>query len=243
MSEALASFPFIFGLIAAIIHVIAGPDHLAAVGPLAVRARLRPWFIGVSWGIGHVLGMLLIGLVFFFFRELIPIDYISDNSERIVGLLLIVIGFWALYKTKSLVVDKHAHAHTHQNADGSVYVHKHDHDHSSNLHHAHSHKLRKQENQSYWAAAGIGVLHGFAGVSHIVSMLPTLAFETNFEAIQYLVGFAIGTIVAMLLFSFILGVIAKKATEKKKNTIVIGINLLLGLAAVVVGIIWILNTW
>jgi len=242
MSEALSSFPLIFGIIASIIHVVAGPDHLAAVSPLAVRAKFRPWLIGMSWGIGHVAGMLLIGLFFFFFRELIPIDFISENSERIVGILLIVIGVWALYKVKGLIIAKHAHDHTHENDDGSVYIHRHDHSHEETAKHKHKHE-RNKERQSYYAAAGIGILHGFAGVSHIVSMLPTLAFPKNSDAVQYLVGFGIGTIVAMMAFSFLLGLLAKTATEKRKDNVLIGINIAAGLSAIVVGIIWMWNTW
>ncbi len=242
MNEALASFPLIFGLIASIIHVVAGPDHLAAVSPLAVRAKFRPWLIGMSWGIGHVAGMLLIGLFFFFFRELIPIDFISDNSERIVGLLLIVIGVWALIKVRGMKKQMHVHDHTHENESGEVYVHRHDHSHSHTTLHGHSHD-KKKERQSYYAAAGIGILHGFAGVSHIVSMLPTLAFPNNYEAVMYLIGFGIGTIVAMVSFSFLLGYLAKTATEKHKDNVLIWINVLAGISAIIVGIIWMWNTW
>lgn len=242
MNEALASFPLIFGLIASIIHVIAGPDHLAAVSPLAVRAKFRPWLIGMSWGIGHVAGMLLIGLFFFFFRELIPIDYISDNSERIVGILLIVIGIWALVKVRGLKKSMHVHDHTHEDKDGVAFVHRHDHSHSESKMHKHAHDISK-ERQSYWAAAGIGILHGFAGVSHIVSMLPTLAFPNNYEAVLYLIGFGIGTIVAMVAFSFLLGYLAKTASDKHKDNVLIAINILAGLSAIVVGIIWMWSTW
>ncbi len=242
MTETLSGFPLIYGIIASIIHVVAGPDHLAAVSPLALRAKFRPWFIGMSWGIGHVAGMLLIGLIFFFFRDLIPIDFISDNSERIVGILLVVIGVWALYKTKGLKKTIHVHAHTHESSDGNIYIHNHDHDHSDVKSHTHEHELKK-EKQSYWAAAGIGILHGFAGVSHIVSMLPTLAFESNYEAILYLIGFGIGTIAAMVGFSFLLGMLAKVASEKRKDNVLIGINIVAGLSAIVVGILWMWNTW
>lgn len=242
MEEALAGFPLIFGLLAAMIHVVAGPDHLAAVSPLALNVKKRPWFIGMSWGIGHVTGMLLIGMIFFFFREIFPIDFISDNSEKIVGILLIVIGIWALYKAFTFGKKHHSHAHTHVDKDGASFIHDHGHNHIDENNHHHTH-TDKTERQSYWAAAGIGVLHGFAGVSHIVSMLPTLAFETNFEAILYLVGFAVGTIVAMVVFSYILGVMGKTASKQKKNTLFITINTLAGLTAIVVGIFWMSNTW
>ena len=98
MLESLTAYPLIFGFLAAMIHVVSGPDHLAAVAPIAVSTRFKHWMIGMSWGIGHLLGMLLIGVLFLFFRELIPIDLISTHSERIVGLLLIGIGFWSIFR-------------------------------------------------------------------------------------------------------------------------------------------------
>jgi sulfite exporter TauE/SafE len=242
MAEAFSNFPLLFGLIASIIHVVAGPDHLAAVSPLALNAKFRPWLIGMAWGIGHVAGMLLIGLFFFFFRDFIPIDFISDNSERIVGVLLIVIGIWALVKVSGFRKSDHVHDHTHNEENGAIYVHKHSHSHSHTIKHGHDHD-KKKEKQSYWAAASIGVLHGFAGVSHIVSMLPTLAFNSNYEAITYLIGFGAGTIIAMVGFSFLLGLLAKSASEKRKNTLFISINVIAGISAIFVGIIWMWNTW
>ena len=242
MAESFSSFPLIFGLLASIIHVVAGPDHLAAVSPLALNAKFRPWLIGMSWGIGHVAGMLLIGLFFFFFRDLIPIDFISENSERIVGILLIVIGIWALVKVAGHRKPNHVHDHTHTTDHGNVYVHKHNHSHGETKKHTHAHELAK-EKQSYWAAAGIGILHGFAGVSHIVSMLPALAFESNYQAILYLIGFGVGTILAMVIFSFLLGLLAKKASEKRKDTVFVVINVIAGISAIFVGIIWMWNTW
>ncbi len=242
MEEAFIGFPLLFGLIAAIIHVVAGPDHLAAVSPLALNAKFRPWLIGMSWGIGHVAGMLLLGLIFFFFRDLIPLEFISQNSERIVGLLLIIIGLWALVKVLNLYKGKHLHVHSHADEKGNTYIHQHEHTHNISKKHSHLHD-EANEKQSYWAAAGIGVIHGFAGVSHIVSMLPTLAFSNNYEAALYLIGFGAGTIIAMVVFSFLLGMMAKTASKQKKDTVFIGINAIAGISAIFVGIFWMWNTW
>jgi ABC-type nickel/cobalt efflux system permease component RcnA len=240
----------LFGIIASTLHVVAGPDHLAAVGPLAVRAKSRSWLIGMSWGLGHVAGMLLLGLIFFFFKELFPIEFISKNSERIVGLLLILIGLWALFRIKGLRSKQHMHDHKHQDDTSNVYVHRHSHDHDHIHKDGHQHDFSnnhkheiKNEKQSYWVAAGIGIIHGFAGVSHIISMLPTLAFESNYQSIMYLTGFAFGTIFAMIAFSFLLGLISGYASERKKDNIFIGINIVVGTAAIIIGLIWIYNTW
>jgi hypothetical protein len=49
------------GLVAGFIHVLAGPDHLAAVAPLTFNNWRRALAIGFRWGIGHSSGVLFLG--------------------------------------------------------------------------------------------------------------------------------------------------------------------------------------
>lgn len=238
----MQDFPIIFGFVAAMAHVLSGPDHLAAVAPLALNTKFRPWMIGMSWGIGHLLGMLAIGVLFFFFRELIPVDFISANSEKIVGILLIVIGIWSLGRLlKHSWKNKHSHAHTHIDEQGNAVIHHHDHAHYHEENHRHTHENLTR--QTYWAALGIGIVHGFAGVSHIISLLPTLAFPNRLDSVLYLSGFGVGTIFSMVMFSFILGLLAHAASQKKKEVVYKTINAIAGCAAIFVGLFWLWNTW
>ncbi len=238
----MSQFPIILGFVAAMAHVLAGPDHLAAVAPLALNTKFRPWLIGMSWGIGHLIGMLALGLLFFFFRDLIPVDFISANSERIVGFLLIAIGVWSLLRlVKHNWKTNHTHAHKHEDEAGNVVVHQHGHDHGETRKHEHTH--RELGRQSNWAAMGIGIIHGLAGFSHILLLLPTLAFPSKTQAIMYLTGFGAGTIFAMVLFSFILGLMAHYSSQNKKETIYKTINAIAGFAAIFIGFFWLWNTW
>ncbi len=242
MTETITSFPLLFGIIASLAHVLAGPDHIAAIGPLAINADRRPWLIGMAWGIGHLTGMLIIGILFFYMKDFIPVEFISANSEKMVGILLIVIGFWAIYKMFSYQkIGAHHHDHTHEDVGGDTYVHRHHHHHETETNHSHSHD--KRERQTYIAALGIGVLHGLAGVSHFIGLLPTLAFESQFDSAMYLTGFGIGTILAMVVFSAILGLIAAKANQSKKDFLFQAINGIAGISAIFVGIFWIWSTW
>jgi sulfite exporter TauE/SafE len=237
----LATYPLFFGIIAATAHVLSGPDHLAAVGPLAVNVKIRAWLIGMAWGIGHLIGMLLVGVLFYYFRELIPVEFISENSEKIVGGLLIIIGLWSLARLLNFNAStKHKHVHTHKTNEGDIFVHKHHHHHKDKSVHIHVHK--KHERQTYWAALGIGIIHGLAGVSHFISLLPTLAFPSNFDSALYLIGFGFGTILAMVVFSVILGFVAKKASKQKRDTLLKIITGIVGISAIIVGIYWILST-
>ena len=92
------SFPFIAGTLAASLHVIAGPDHLAAVAPFAIERVRKAWKVGLLWGVGHLTGMLLIGLLVLLFKDFIPFEAISKYSEKFVGIVLILLGFWIFAK-------------------------------------------------------------------------------------------------------------------------------------------------
>lgn len=232
----ISSFPFVIGLFASAIHVVSGPDHLAAVTPLAIDTRLRSWLVGLGWGAGHTMGMLLIGLLFVLFRNLIPIEAISAYSESIVGLVLIAIGVWAFWRIFGKPFHSHhAHPHTH-NEENTTYTHVHEHDHPAMNQHKHSHS--KVIKQSFFSAMAIGIIHGLAGVSHLVGVLPTLAFPTAFDSGMYLTGFGIGTILTMVVFSFLMGFIAWQSNEKFKPVIFKSIQVVGASASVGVGIFW-----
>ena len=90
-------FAFLRRPCAGLLHVFSGPDHLAAVAPLAAdRRRRNQWRTGLQWGVGHTAGVVLIAPAAAVVREQLPLDAISAYSERIVGVALIV-GVWGLW--------------------------------------------------------------------------------------------------------------------------------------------------
>lgn len=95
------------GIAAGFFHVLAGPDHLAAVAPLAADDDRVAWRAGLSWGLGHTAGVLLVGALLVAFREVLPIEALSASSERLVGAALVGIGVWGLWRART----PHAHQH------------------------------------------------------------------------------------------------------------------------------------
>ncbi len=185
--------PIYTGLIAGAGHVFAGPDHLAAVAPLAVDRRNKTWRIGLSWGAGHSAGVWVLALLALAFRETLPIDLLSAWGERLVGLVLIGIGLIGMRRLIATRIHSHIHEH-----DGLRHAHIHVHaraageDHAIEHGHAHS-------------ALGIGLLHGLAGTAHLLGVLPALLLPSRLAAILYVIAFGAGSIVAMTAFSWILG--------------------------------------
>ena len=220
----------ITGLIAGAVHVVTGPDHLTAVAPLAVRRPLRAWLPGVRWGLGHSAGVGLVGLLSLWLRGLIPVDLLSTWGERFVGVMLFGIGLWAL--RRALKHNVHAHEHKH---GGERHVHFHVHprreDHRGERAHLHVH-----------AAFGIGTLHGLAGSSHFLGVLPALAFPTRSEAVAYLIAFGLGTICAMAAFSWGMGWLAARFANRGLN-IYRGLMGACAVAAMAVGCFWLATSW
>ena len=213
------------GLIAGVIHVFAGPDHLAALAPLSLQARRRAWSVGMRWGFGHSAGVLVVAAVAFALRSVVRLESFEGWGERLVGATLIVLGLWGL---RSLWKNRlHAHPHEH---DGAQHVHFHVHGgegHQRPEAHVHTH-----------AAFLVGTLHGLAGTSHLLGVLPSLALPAWRHTASYLATFAAGTIAAMTLFAAVVGFIAPARAERG----MVFYRWALGVASVLcalVGVAWI----
>jgi ABC-type nickel/cobalt efflux system permease component RcnA len=227
---------FLTGILMSSVHVVTGPDHLAAVTPLAIENRRKAWHIGFFWGLGHVLGMLLIGLLYLFSRELINVEKISGYSEYLVGIVLIGIGIWAIIKSVKHFHSHHVHPHYH--AKPVPQVHIHGHNHTDEFEHIHEHQKTSRQNSI--TALSIGTLHGFAGISHFLLILPTLALPSTQDSVLYLTGFAAGTIISMVAYALVLGVISQRTADFPKSKIFRNLRIGAGLIAIGVGIWWLI---
>lgn len=210
------------GALAGLFHVLAGPDHLAAVAPLAVDGRRRGWLAGWTWGIGHTSGVVVVALLAVLLRDALPpIDVISAWSERLVGAALIVVGLWALRRSAHIEPSPHVHGalhhdHLHVQA-GPGWIRR--------LGHAH-------------ASFCLGVLHGVAGSSHFLGVIPALALPTRAAAVTYIAAFGVGTVAAMTAFAAVVSVASRSARPHHQLH-----RLLLAAAAllaIVVGGIWLM---
>lgn len=180
------------GAVAGLFHVLSGPDHLAAVAPLALDGRRRGWIAGWTWGLGHASGVVVVALLGVLLRDILPpIDVLSAWSERLVGAALIGIGLWALSRGLRIAPARHQHgewSHDHLLVQaGPAWIRR--------LGHAH-------------ASFCMGVLHGMAGSSHFFGVLPALALPTTSDAVLYIASFGVGTIAAMTIFAATVGSIA-----------------------------------
>ncbi len=212
------------GAMAGLIHVLSGPDHLAAVAPLAAADRKRGWIAGWTWGVGHASGVVVVAVIAVVLRDALPpLDVISAWGERIVGGALIAVGLWAFRRSARVEQSPHQHgrvAHDHLHVRrGPAWVRR--------LGHAH-------------ASFCMGVLHGVAGSSHFFGVLPALALPSRGAALTYIGAFGIGTVAAMTLFAAVVGCVGGRlyASPVAQRAMMMTAALL----AIVVGGVWIVGT-
>ena len=187
-------------------HVLVGPDHLAAVAPLASDDPQRGASIGARWGLGHSGGVALVALAARTVLESASVEVLSSWSERIVGVALIGLGLWGFYRSMRRALP-------------------HDHDRPRSL--AHEHPTR--------TAFGFGALHGLAGASHLLGVLPAIAQPTRADTFGYLIGFTVGVLAAMTLFGAAVAWSVQRAGERWRTRFAHATSAL----AVAVGAWWI----
>ncbi len=191
------------GFTAGFVHVLSGPDHLAAIAPLSFDKQKKGWLAGAQWGLGHTGGVLLVGAVAISLRESLPLDAFSAVSERLVGIVLIWIGLWGL--RKAFLNVGHIHEHEHDQASHShIHLHETKTAHKTIRSHAHTH-----------AAFAVGTLHGLAGSAHLLGVLPALALPL-YSAALYLAFFGVGSILAMTGFAWATGFFSSRVKNIKK---------------------------
>ena len=164
----------ILGILAGLVHVVAGPDHLAAVSPLTVDRRRKAWWLGIHWGLGHTVGVAVIGILALMFRQTMAVEQIAAGAEWLVGVSLVAIGLWGFHMATVATTTQKNHI----------------------------------PNRRVSVILGVGVLHGLGGGSHLLSVLPGLAFPHPSQVITYILAYGIGTILAMTCFSMALSQLA-----------------------------------
>jgi len=192
------------------------PDHVIAVSTIVSRERsiLKAGLIGVLWGVGHTLTILVVGAGIILFDLAIP-TRVGLTMEFSVGLMLILLGVLNLTGAMAWITEKFSPAHPRVTGD-----HAHIHQHDSKLHlHWHSHSPEKDHHGESlmppkWMGSAstrlgmfqtlrpffVGLVHGLAG-SAAVALLVLSTIREPLWAVLYLLIFGVGTIAGMMLIT------------------------------------------
>ena len=155
------------------------PDHIAAVTALVAsgreRASRRAAELGVFWGLGHALTLVVFGLPILLFEAYLP-ERLQQGAESAVAALIVFLAVRLLIRWRSGYF--HLHAHSHGPEDES-----------------HRHKVRTP-----LGAFGIGLVHGMGG-SAGVGVLLLAAIPSKSLAVVSLVILAAFTAVSMTMLT------------------------------------------
>ncbi|HJS47878.1 MAG TPA: sulfite exporter TauE/SafE family protein, partial [Gemmatimonadales bacterium] len=116
-------------------------------------------------------------------------------GEAAVGVMLVAVGLWALHRARKLHFHPpeehgdHAHLHVH---DGSRVEGRGSKEHQHQHSHGHPHGR---------GITAVGLMHGLAGTSAVVALVPVTLMDRPLVGVAYLVAFGLGTVVAMTGFA------------------------------------------
>jgi high-affinity nickel permease len=195
------------------------PDHLVAVTSLVAadgdtRAATR---LGVWWGVGHAVTLLVIGLPLIFFKSELP-GWLEAGAEKAVGIVIGLLAVRVIFKWMRGDYRAAAHEHVHRHGGGESA----DSGHPRRRHlrrgagrHAHRHVRTPRQ------AAAIGALHGLAGTGAVVLLL-IAALPTQFEAAAALAVFAPMSVLSMALCTSLFAwVLTRPIVEPVYRTVLI----------------------
>jgi ABC-type nickel/cobalt efflux system permease component RcnA len=183
-------------------------DHMLAVTTFVSRRpalRTAAGF-GARWGIGHSVAVLAAGGALIATGVRLP-DRLDAAGEALVGLMLVGLGTWALVSARKLHLHSaeehggHAHLHLHAAARGQ---HAHPHHGPEGTGHDHTHG----------SITLVGLLHGLAGTSGVVALVPVTMMDRAALGVGYLAAFGVGVTAAMTLFALGAAVAVRQATGR-----------------------------
>lgn len=183
-------------------------DHMVAVTAFVSRrpATLAALGFGALWGLGHSAAVLALGGIALATGLRLP-PGAESALEALVGVALIAVGFWSLRATRNLHLHAppehgdHAHLHVHRGASPG-----HRHPHGPDAGHPAHHHPR--------GIGAVGLIHGLAGTSAAVALVPVAITPSLVAGIGYLAAFGIGVTAAMALFAVLAAAAMRRAGER-----------------------------
>ncbi len=215
----------ILGLVLGVRHAT-DADHVIAVTTIVSRERHlgAAAKVGLVWGLGHSLTVMLVGGAIIVFKLTVPVR-LGLMMEFAVALVLIVLGLSTMNGIVRQAIERLAGRPTHPSA--GLAVHTHPHAHEGSIHHHvhvhpydagtggglkalhHDHRLPSSDmlrvRRPLATAFGVGLVHGLAG-SAAIALLVLSAIPQAAWGVLYLGVFGAGTMLGMGMITTAVGV-------------------------------------
>jgi ABC-type nickel/cobalt efflux system permease component RcnA len=204
------------------------PDHVVAVTTIVTRERnlSRSTMVGILWGVGHTLTILLVGGAIILFGLVIPAR-LGLTMEFSVALMLVLLGifnlnaFWQslddVASVRTPAAETHSHFHTHGgDAPGQA---------AGLIRDTQKWEENDGPRRLFGPTLGrlglfhtlrpvvVGIVHGLAG-SAAVALLILATIRNPVWAMAYLIVFGLGTIAGMALITTAIAVPSVYGTRR-----------------------------
>ncbi len=198
-------------------------DHVVAVTAIVAGERrlLSASRIGLVWGLGHALAVLVVGSAIIIFRLSVPPQF-ALWTELAVALALIMVGALAMLDAgggaSRPAIFVHSHRHSHH-----AVMHRHPHVHAGADQRAH--ERAPEADHDHVVAIGararmpmlrsfaVGLVHGLEG-SAAIALVVLGAIRQPSMGVLYLLSFVAGTSAGMVLITTAIGIPVIVAAER-----------------------------
>ena len=182
------------GLLLGIRHATEA-DHLAAVATLTAgqSSTAQTMKLGIAWGIGHTLTLMLFGGLALWLGTSIP-PRMEQALELAVSVMLVALGADVLRR----LIRKPIHFHVHSHGPQVKHVHAHSHTREETNAHASHHHVH--QHMPPLRALAVGMMHGMAGSAALIALSLTTVSTWSMGFI-YIATFGVGSILGMALLS------------------------------------------
>lgn len=206
-------------------------DHMLAVSAFVSR---RPSVtvaarFGARWGVGHAIAVLAAGGALLVLGVRWPAEW-DALGEALVGAMLVGLGLWALVSARRM------HLHSVEEHGGHAHVHVH----GAGTPHIHAHTGEPAPDHAHGGITAVGFLHGLAGTSAAVALVPVTLMADVRVGLGYLAAFGLGVTLAMTLFAMVAAAAMQRAHAR---SLALGrwAAAAVGAAGVVTGSVWIVR--
>jgi nickel/cobalt exporter len=206
-------------------------DHVVAVSTIVSEHRSiwRSALVGGLWGMGHTASLIIVGVIVLALRVAIP-EHVSNWLEFGVALMIIGLGTSAFVRALRGRSGVHLHQHAHEGE-----AHAHIHFHEDGTEHAgpvtsHSHDVSRIG----FKPLLVGAMHGLAG-SGALTVLVLAQIDSAILGLLYLTVFGIGSIIGMLLMSFLVG-LPFALSARRLNGFNYGLQTVAGILSIAFGL-------
>lgn len=84
------------GMLFGLIHVLTGPDHLSALATLSAGSSWRSFALGIRWGCGHSIGLIVMAVVFIALDGKLDFSVLNVVTDVLVGVFMVALGVYGV---------------------------------------------------------------------------------------------------------------------------------------------------